>query len=85
MKKKIYKSIITLMGVVCCSMCFLATPVASITAEAAASTVETGNEPQQHIKRWIYKEDYENGILWKRLWNCSAYEWEGDWIFVCYL
>lgn len=81
MKKKIYKSIITLMGVVCCSMCFLATPATSITAEAAAS--EPGIEIQQDIKRWIYKK--EDGILWKRLWNCSTYAWEGDWIFVRYL
>ena len=83
MKKKLYKSIITLMGVVCCSMCFLATPVASITAEAAAR--EPGIEIQQHIKKWMFRKDEENGILWKRLWNCSTYEWEGDWIFVCYL
>lgn len=83
MKKKIYKSIITLMGVVCCSMCFLATPAASITAEAAVK--EPGVEIQKDIKEWIYWKDYEHGILWKRLWNCSAYEWEGDWIFVRYL
>ena len=81
----IYKSIISLMGVMCCSMCLLATPVASITTEAAASTQEPGIEPQQHIKEWIYRKDYENGILWKRLWNCSTAEWEGDWIFVRYL
>lgn len=81
MKKKIYKAFITTLGVICCSMCFLATPAATISAEAATS--EPGIETNQAIKRWIYKK--EDGILWKRLWNCSTAEWEGDWIFVRYL
>ena len=78
MKKKIF---LVLMGIVC-SMCLSFTPAATITSEAAT---KPGIETQQHIKTWIYREDEENGILWKRLWNCSTYEWEGDWIFVRYL
>lgn len=78
MKNKVFRGIVLAASVVCCSLCLCATPVATLTAEAAVR--ETTISPQADIKEWVLKE--EDGKLWKRLWNASKLKWETDWIYV---
>lgn len=37
-----------------------------------------GITPRSEIKEWRYK--IENGVLYKRLYNCTTNKWEGNWI-----
>lgn len=83
MRTKLVKRIVAAVGIACCSLCILATPVsAPITAQAAASN-ESVASPNYAVKEWVYLEI--NGKLYKRLYNNSTGMWEGDWIFVRYL
>lgn len=80
MKTKIVKRIVAAVGIACCSLCILATPVsAPITAQAAANN-ESVASPYYAVKAWIYKES--GGKLYKRLYNYATGWWEGDWIYV---
>ena len=83
MKTKLVKRIVAAVGIVCCSLCLLATPVAApITAQAAADNGSVAS-PNYAVKTWVYKD--QDGKLYKRLYNYATGMWEGDWIFVRYL
>ena len=80
MRTKLVKRIVAAVGIACCSLCILATPVsAPITAQAAASN-ESVASPNYAEKGWYYKES--NGKLYKRLYNYATGLWETDWIYV---
>lgn len=78
MRNKLLRRAFAAVGIACCSMCLLVTPVASLPVQAAAG--ETTVSPQADIKEWIYMK--ADGKLWKRLWNGTAWRWETDWIYV---
>ena len=66
---------------VLCSLSLLFTaPCFAMPVSAATSSGSETVSPQAHIKRWIFKQ--EGNEIWKRLYNTSLDEWEGDWIFV---
>ena len=84
MRTKLVKRIVAAVGIVCCSLCILATPVsAPITAQAAAGNPSVSS-PNYAEKEWVYMET-PDGRLYKRLYNNATGMWEGDWIFVRYL
>ena len=61
------------------SLLFTAPSFVMLVSAATPSGSETVS-PQASIKKWIYKQ--EGDEIWKRLYNTSTGEWEGDWIFV---
>lgn len=60
-------------------------------ATAVAGNVQENNitaincsasiSPRSDIFEWRYKT--KNGKVYRRLFNCSATTWVGDWIYVC--
>lgn len=80
MKTKMIRRIVGAIGVACCSVCLLATPVASVPVQAAAPGGSVAVEPNHAVKEWYFKK--ENGKLYKRLWCYTTGQWETDWIYV---
>lgn len=67
-----------------CSMTLLFTaPSFAMPVSAATSSGSETVSPQAHIKRWVF--DRRGDEIWKRLYNTTLLEWEGDWIFVGYV
>lgn len=64
-----------------CSMSLLFTAPSFVMPVSAATP--SGSEtvsPQADVKRWVL--DIRGDEVWKRLYNTTTHEWEGDWIFV---
>lgn len=80
MKNRIIRHLITTVGLLCCTLCLSVLPVSAAAAEPQSTGIGTTIEPQQAVKRWIYEE--RDNKLYKRLFNFSTGQWEGDWIFV---
>ncbi len=78
MKRNVIKTIITALGVVTCSLCLVATPVNTISTQAAST--ETTVQPRAAILEWVYR--ITDGKVYKRLVNCTTKQWVGDWIYV---
>lgn len=67
-----------LLTLLCCLSLFFIVPECTLSADAAAGNGTV--QPQAEIKEWIFK--IENYKLYKRLYNHSTNNWEGDWIYV---
>lgn len=77
-KKRNWSKIKIILGLSLCALSIFIAPVTSITTHAATVTdIETCAD----IKEWVY--NIVDGKLYKRLYNRSTGEWEGDWIYVC--
>ena len=69
---------------VLCSMSLLFTAPSFVMPVSAATPSDSETvSPQADIKRWILK--VEGDEVWKRLYNTTTGEWEGDWIFIGYV
>lgn len=80
MKSKLMKRIVAGLGIACCSLSILATPVsAPITVQAAAGNESVAN-PQHDVTEWYYLK--LDGKLYKRLWSYTTGQWLTDWIYV---
>ncbi|MCM1111712.1 MAG: hypothetical protein NC399_00505 [Muribaculum sp.] len=82
MKNRIIRNIITTVSVLSCALCLSVTPVSAASSAAAPQAIGSGTtiEPHAADRRWVYKE--ENNKLYKRIFNYSTHQWEGEWIFV---
>ena len=80
MKNRIIRHFITTVGLLCCTLCLSVLPVSAAASAPQSAGIGTTIEPQKAIKEWLYKE--ENNKLYKRLYNYSTGQWEGNWIFV---
>ncbi len=78
MRKKFFNRFIVALSVVACSLCFVATPTATVPVEAASG--EESFEPAAEILEWVYAE--VDGKRYKRLFNCTTQQWVGDWIYI---
>lgn len=77
MKQKKIKKLLVLIGAACLSLNMFISPAATITTYAAESETLM---PYADITEWRFK--VENGKIYKRLYNCSTGNWEGDWIYL---
>jgi len=77
MKQKKISKLLGLMGAACLSLGMFFCPATTLPTQAAVPDVAV---PYSEIKEWVYKE--EDGKIYKRLYNYSRAEWEGDWIYV---
>lgn len=76
--KKISKT--ALIAVLCSLSLLFAVPSFSISASAATPPEEEGIAPLADVKEWIW--EYRGTHIYKRLYNHTTGEWEGDWIYV---
>lgn len=77
MRKNLKYALLTLL---CALSLFFVIPDCTLSAHAAAGNGSETVQPMAEIKEWIFK--IEDNKLYKRLYNHTTDEWEGDWIFV---
>lgn len=77
MKRKTIGTLLGLAGAACLSVAMFFCPAATLPAQAAVPDVAA---PCSDIIEWRYK--IEDGKVYKRLYNYSRAEWEGDWIYL---
>ncbi len=75
---KNWKKLMTLTGIAYFSFAALFSPSFTLTAQAANSDAIV--DPCADVYEWRFK--VENGKLYKRLYNVTANEWAGNWIYV---
>lgn len=76
--RKLINRIAAVGGAACLALAILASPVATVSVQAAAPSTEG---TQKAIIEWRYK--IENGNLYRRLYNYQINEWVGEWQYVC--
>ena len=69
--------LVGLVGAACLSLGMFFCPVATLPTQAATPEVAV---PCSEIIEWRYK--FEDGKIYKRLYNYSRAEWVGEWIYV---
>lgn len=76
--RKLLNRIAAVGGAACLALTVLASPIATVPAQAATPNTEG---TQQAIIRWRFK--IENGGLYRRLYNYTINDWVGEWEYVC--
>ena len=79
MKQKKIGKLLGLIGATCLCAGMFFCPATALPAQAAIPNPDVAS-PNSEIKEWRLK--IEDGKIWKRLYNYSRDEWEGDWIYV---
>lgn len=77
MKQKKISKLLGLAGAACLCAGMFFCPATALPTRAAVPEVAS---PYSEIKEWRYK--IEDGKVYKRLYNYSRAEWEGDWIYL---
>lgn len=78
--KKLLRKIAAVGGAICLTLTILASPVATMSAQAAPPNNEEAS-PNYAIIEWRYK--IENGKVYRRLYNYTVNNWVGEWEYVC--
>ena len=80
MKRKKISKFLGLVGATCLCAGMFFCPATALPAQAAIPNPDVAS-PNSEIIEWRYRID-EDGSFWKRLYNYSRAEWEGEWIYV---
>ncbi|MCM1305025.1 MAG: hypothetical protein NC305_08825 [Lachnospiraceae bacterium] len=78
MKQKKISKLVGLMGAACLSLGMFFCPVTALPAQAATPEVAM---PYSDCIEWRYI--FDDGKVYKCLYNYSTGEWVGEWIYVC--